>query len=107
MVRVRLNSPALAVCFTVSIFLGLGRVNAIEIARNGAARATIVTVSGTAYPERHAARELAAFLKQVTRADIPISKTGEVKSHRILIGEKSAKLADADFSVESLGLEGQ
>jgi len=108
MVCVRLSKAVLAVgwTWTAIVFPGPARVNAIEIARDGSARATIVTVSGTAYPERYAARELAAFLKQVTGADMTISKIGEGKSHRILIGEKSGKLADADFSVEDLGAEG-
>ena len=103
---VRLNKTALGACWAVCIFLNFARVQGIEIASDGSGRATIVTVTGTAYPERHAARELADFLKQVAGVNIPIVKTGEVKSNRILIGEKSARLADPTFTVEGLGSEG-
>ncbi|MHC4796802.1 MAG: DUF4838 domain-containing protein, partial [Planctomycetota bacterium] len=90
----------------VLIFVATQSANGIEIAKDGAARATIITVTGTSHPERHAARELANLLKQVTGAELPIEKNGEGKRSRILIGEKSARLANPDFSVADLGSDG-
>jgi len=90
----------------VLLFIVTETAKAIEIARDGTAHATIVIEKGTAYPERHAASELASFLKEVTGTGYLISTIGEGKSNRILIGEKSARLADPDFSVVDLGSDG-
>jgi len=94
------------VCVVAFLSLGAAHVSAIEIARDGVGLVTIVTVDGTTPAEKHAARELADFLKQVTGTEIPITKIGETKSPRILIGEQSAKRADPDFSVKGLGRDG-
>ena len=98
-IRTRLLPVILMAC--------IGRPSgAIEIAKDGVSKVTIVAVKGSSYPDRHAARELKAFLKEVTGADLPIDEESKAASPRILVGEKSAKLADPNFSTEGLGQEG-
>lgn len=79
---------------------------AIEIAHDGKSTATIVCVQGSSQPELHATRELQSFLKEVTGAELPIDETGTAPSPRILVGARSAKLADPQFAVGNLGDEG-
>ncbi|HSW46408.1 MAG TPA: DUF4838 domain-containing protein [Phycisphaerae bacterium] len=82
------------------------QTGAIEIAKDGAGKATIVVVKGSSYPVRHAARELKDHLKKITGADLAIDEAGAAGSPRILVGPKSARLADPDFPAEELGDEG-
>ena len=85
----------------------IGRMaGAIEIAKDGGSKVTIVVVKGSSYPDRHAAQELKTFLKEVTGVDLPMDEEGQAGSPRILVGEKSAKLAAPNFSTEGLGREG-
>ena len=79
---------------------------AIEIAHDGKSTATIVCVQGSSPPQLHAARELQNFLKEVTGAELPIDETGTAPSPRILVGPRSAKLADPRSAVGNLGDEG-
>ncbi len=78
----------------------------VTIAENGVAKAVIVIAEDAAEPERHAANELAEFLKQITGAKFEIVHKIAGKRPCLLVGPKAAKLADADFSTDGLGAEG-
>jgi len=77
---------------------------AMEIARGGAASAAIVVAKDATEPEKHAATELAAFLKQITGADFAVSDAAD--GPRLLVGPDAAKLADPEFTADGLGADG-
>ena len=77
---------------------------AMQIADKGTARATIVVAKEATEPEKHAATELAAFLKQVTGA--PFQAAEQAEGPRLLVGPDAAKLADPKFSTDGLGADG-
>lgn len=79
---------------------------AVPIAEAGQARAVIVCAADAIEPEKHAAAELAAFLKQVTGAEFAVAATAGTDRPRLLVGEGAAKLADPGFSLGDLGAEG-
>ncbi len=81
-------------------------VRAGTITEAGKVRAAIVVAKDAPPPVRHAAAELAEFLKQVTGAEIPVGPTAPAGVGRLLVGRGAAKLADARFSVEGLGSDG-
>jgi hypothetical protein len=78
----------------------------VTIAQNGAAKAVIVLAADAAEPERHAATELAGFLRQITGAKFEIQAPPAAGQSRLLVGPKAAKLAAADFSTDGLGADG-
>ena len=66
-----------------------------------------IVVSDNATPaEKHAAQELASFLKQITGADFAVKPSAPNDEPRLLVGPDAAKLADPSFSTEGLGAEG-
>lgn len=80
--------------------------DALIIAENGRGHAAIVVATDASEPERHAAAELVAFLKQATGAELPLREGAGSEGARLLVGPGAARLADASFSVEGLGAEG-
>lgn len=88
------------------IFLLSSVAVAVEIAKDGQGRATIVLLKNSPAPDHHAAAELKEFLRQVTGAELAIDTEGKSASPRILVGEAAARLADASFSAKDLGAEG-
>jgi hypothetical protein len=80
--------------------------NAVTIAQNGQAKAVIVIAVDATEPERHAADELAGFLRQITSAKFEIQSPPAAGQSRLLIGPGAAKLAEADLSIEGMGSDG-
>ena len=78
----------------------------ITIARSGVSQAVIVVGEGAAPPERHAAGELAAFLREVTGATFPVCGGPGDGRPRLLVGPDAARLADPAFSTAGLGPDG-
>ena len=78
----------------------------VTIAQNGAAKAVIVVAEDATEPERHAANELAGFLRQITGATFKIKDPPASGQSRLLVGPGAAKSAVADFSTEGLGSDG-
>jgi hypothetical protein len=78
----------------------------VTIAQEGAAKAVIVVAEDATEPERHAAAELADFLRQVTGAAFEISGVPAAGKSRLLVGPGAARLAAADFSTDGLGADG-
>ena len=78
----------------------------VTIADKGAARAVIVVAKDAPPPVRHAAAELAAFLKQVTGAAFDVAHQAGTDRPRLLVGPGAAKSADRGFSTQRLGAEG-
>ena len=76
------------------------------IAENGEAKAVIVVAGDATEPERHAAAELAEFLRQITGATFEISTSPTAGGSRLLVGPGAAKLAVPDFSTDGLGTDG-
>ena len=77
---------------------------AMQIADKGAAKATIVVAKDAIEPEKHAAAELAAFLKQITGAAFTVA--GAAEGPRLLVGPDAAKLGDPGFTTDGLGADG-
>jgi len=80
--------------------------NTVTIAENGLCRAAIVVAADAPEPDRHAASELAAFLRQISGAKFEILPAATDERSRLLVGPGAAKLADAEFSVDGLGADG-
>ena len=78
----------------------------VTIAQNGEAKAVIVLAADATKPERHAANELAGFLRQITGAKFEIQAPPAAGQSRLLVGPKAAKSAAADFSTDGLGSDG-
>lgn len=78
----------------------------VTIAQNGEAKAVIVLAADAAEPERHAANELAGFLRQITGATFEIQAPPAAGQFRLLVGPGAAKSAAADFSTDGLGSDG-
>ncbi|MGB2865356.1 MAG: DUF4838 domain-containing protein [Sedimentisphaerales bacterium] len=78
----------------------------VTIAQNGQAKAVIVLAEDATEPERHAANELADFLRQITGAKFEIQAPPAAGQSRLLVGPGAAKSAAADFSTEGLGYDG-
>jgi hypothetical protein len=94
---------------TLLIFVGYVQAAMNEtatIAQNGAAKAVIVVAEEAAEPERHAADELAGFLRQITGAKFEIQSPPAAGQSRLLVGPGAAKLAVEDFSTDGLGSDG-
>jgi hypothetical protein len=88
------------------VALAASTTQAVEIAANGQPKAVIIVAENAIPSEKHAAEELASFLKQVTGAAFTVgSKAGDGQA-RLLIGPDAAKIADTGFSIEGLGAEG-
>ncbi len=78
----------------------------VIIAESGVSRATVVVALDATEAEKHAATELAGFLKRVTGGDFVLVDQAEVGQARVLVGPEAAKLADPSFTTEGLGEEG-
>jgi hypothetical protein len=97
------------VLLLVVLSLTAGYVQAdqeVTISQNGTAKAIIVVAANATEPERHAANELAGFLRQVTGAKFETQAPPASGQSRILVGPGAAKLAVADFSTDGLGSDG-
>jgi len=90
----------------LSAIIGRGQGAPLTIAENGAAKAVVVVAEGASEVERHAANELADFLKQITGAGFQISPPPAAGKARLLVGPDAAKLAAPDFSTDGLGADG-
>ncbi len=77
-----------------------------SIAKDGTAQAVIVVAKDAIAPEKHAAAELASFLKQVTGASFDVVNSAPAGKTRLLVGPHAAKLADKGFTTDGLGAEG-
>jgi len=92
--------------FLVAGCIQAARSDAMIIARNGEAKAVIVVADDATEAERHAAAELADFLRQITGAAFEISGPPAAGKPRLLVGPGAAKSAAADFSTDGLGADG-
>ncbi len=81
--------------------------NALTIARKGEAKAVVVAGADATEAERHAASELASFLRQITGAKFETAAApADGAKIRLLVGPDAAKLAESDFSTDGLGADG-
>ena len=81
-------------------------LSAVTISQDGQGKAVIVIASDAPAPEQHAAKELAAFLGQITGATFELTGQAKPDASCIFVGPAAAKLADAQFSTEGLDAEG-
>ena len=79
---------------------------AVTVAENGAARCAVVVARDASLPARHAADELAHFLKEITGAEIPLVHEAREDAASLFVGPKAAKAVDPSFSTEDLGADG-
>jgi hypothetical protein len=84
----------------------LGNPSDIILSKEGKSQAVIVVSKDASESEKHAAAELASFLKQVTKADFNITDRLANTNVRLLVGPGAAKFVDKDFSTDGLGIEG-
>ena len=99
----------LIVVMTVVILAGVGPVSASDVvlARGGAAVHVIALAPDATPPERHAAEELASFLKQVTGAAFPIKPPAEAAGAPCLaVGPGAARAIQPDLALDGLGADG-
>ncbi|MBI5866312.1 MAG: DUF4838 domain-containing protein [Planctomycetes bacterium] len=80
--------------------------DSMTIADGGRSQAVIVVAANSPEPERFAAAELAAFLKQISGAEFEVRPTAGDDTGRILVGRDAAKLVDPGFTTDGLGAEG-
>lgn len=79
---------------------------ALTLASSGTSKAVIVVADDATEPEKHAARELARFLQEVSGAEFEVTGKDGDKETRLLVGPGAARLADPDFPIGNLGSEG-
>ncbi len=77
------------------------------IAKDGKAVAVITLAPDATAPERHAAEELAAFLRQVTGAEFAVKAPAEAgPAPRIAVGPGAAIALAPDLALDGLGADG-
>jgi hypothetical protein len=106
---VRMNMRVVLIGVVVGMGAELGPravAQEITIAENGFSRAAIVVAADATEAEKHAAGELARFLKEVTGGDFAVGDKAKPGQRRLLVGPGAARLADPRFSAEGLGEEG-
>ena len=103
--RTRIAVLLAALSFTLG-YVRAATDETVTIAQNGEAKAVIVLTDDAAEPERHAANELAGFLRQITGATFEIKAPPAAGQSRLLVGPGAAKSAVADFSTDGLGSDG-
>ena len=103
--RTRIAVLLVALSFTLG-YVRAATDETVTIAQNGEAKAVIVLTDDAAEPERHAANELAGFLRQITGATFEIKAPPAAGQSRLLVGPGAAKSAVADFSTDGLGSDG-
>ena len=93
----------------VLLVAGAGPVSAADavLARDGVAAYVITIAADATEPERHAAEELASFLKQVTGTAFPIKPPAEAAGAPCLaVGPGAARAIQPDLDLNSLGADG-
>jgi hypothetical protein len=99
--RITLLLTLVFFCFCVA-----GQVEALTIAEDGVAKAVIVVAPDSSEPERHAAAELAEFLRQITGGKFEIVYGFVPGKSRIFVGPTAVKPAVPTFSTDGLGSDG-
>ncbi|KPL24425.1 MAG: hypothetical protein AMJ75_03735 [Phycisphaerae bacterium SM1_79] len=104
-----LHKGKIGLLFAAVVLFCLGatvQVDALTIAQDGEARAVIIIAPDSSEPEKHAAAELAEFLKQITGGKFEILHKDAPGQSRILVGLKAANLTAVDFYTDGLGSDG-
>ena len=78
----------------------------LTIAKDGVANADVVVSAQASAPVKHAAEELASFLRQVTNATFEIVNSPEGEAAHIYIGPDAARMVHPGFSTQDLGSDG-
>src|SRR5688500_13553691 len=92
----------------VSVFMAAASTThaGIRLAERGKARCVIVSQPGATRAEKHAARELANTLKQITGADFEIRSEAGAADSAVIIGPgPAAELTFPDIKLDQLGGE--
>ncbi|MBU0638981.1 MAG: DUF4838 domain-containing protein [Planctomycetes bacterium] len=101
-----MNGRVFLMGVVVAGFGAAGFAQEITIADGGVGQAAVVVVADATEAERHAADELAGFLKQVTGGEFAVGEQAEAGRSRLLVGPGAARLAAREFSTDTLGAEG-
>ena len=78
----------------------------LTIAKDGVANADVVVSAQASAAVKHAAEELASFLRQVTNATFEIVNSPEGEAAHIYIGPDAARMVHPGFSTQDLGSDG-
>ncbi|MBO4548026.1 MAG: hypothetical protein J5758_02315, partial [Abditibacteriota bacterium] len=82
-------------------------LRAAQLTRDGQALAVIVCPADATVPEQNAAKELAAYIEQISGAALPIRETASDTDFNICVGQTGAvKSLAGDFDWESLKGDG-
>ncbi|MHC4693013.1 MAG: DUF4838 domain-containing protein [Planctomycetota bacterium] len=95
--------------FAATVFLCLFaavQADALTIAEDGVAKAVIIVAPDSSEPEKHAAAELAEFLKQITGAKFEIANGFVPGKSRIFVGPAGTMPANPEFSTKGLSSDG-
>ena len=84
-----------------------GKPSSLCLAKDGATEYVIAIDAKASAPDRHAAEDLAALLKQATGAEFPICTPEEAGSRpRLAVGTGAAKATVPGLSLDGLGADG-
>lgn len=84
-----------------------GKQSSLCLAKDGATEYVIAIAAKASAPDRHAAEDLAALLKQATGAEFPICTPEEAGSRpRLAVGPGAAKATVPCLSLDGLGADG-
>ena len=103
--KIRITSLLVALSLAAGC-IQAAKAETVTIAQDGRAKTVIIVATDAIEPERHAADELADFLRQITGAKFEIQTPPADGKSRILVGPQAAKLAEANFSTDNLGSDG-
>ena len=93
-------------CLAVWCVMTAAEAGVVTIAQNGTAKCVLVVGPLAAPVERHAADELASFLRQVTGAPVEIVDRRDADKSNLLVGADAARMVDPDFSTDGLARDG-
>ena len=88
------------------VFCMTNQLFALSIAQDSQTQTVVVVAADAPPPVKHAADELADFLRQITGAQFKIVNVALEPTPRLLVGPQAAKLALPDFSTDGLGADG-
>jgi hypothetical protein len=89
------------------VFVLVGLVGGeVVISEDSEAKALVVVAADASISEKHAAAELANFLKQVTGAEFQVVDKADTGQTRLLVGRKALSMTDLRLSTTTLGDDG-
>ena len=105
--KLPLNRPAAPIVALIFLIAGSTIVHAesLPLAKNSSSRYTIAVAADASAPEKHAAEELATYLRQITGARFPVRTPESVGGRPMLaVGPAAARCVAADLPLDKAEL---